>query len=96
MTTLELEDGECTHIAALPASTASGLLLKNGPLRTGDLEDILCGEQNLFRVLLGNEELLDAWRNSPFFPALALLVDAGEVAWRRDPETEYVWYSLED
>lgn len=93
----EVDGGTCTHYF-LPAAVEAGKvairsLLATQPHRPGDLEDALCGEQKLLRVAFGLSDILEAWRDSPFFPALAHLINDGEVSYKVEKDGE-VWYSL--
>jgi hypothetical protein len=53
--------------------------------RPGDLEDDFAGQWSF------NQR---AWRATPFYPALALLVDHGEVVFEVDSEG-IVWYAMQ-
>lgn len=52
--------------------------------RPGDLEDDFTGQWSVFQ---------GPWRNCPFYPALAILVDAGEIVFEKDDE-DCVWYAI--
>ena len=62
----------------------------NRAVRPGDLEDFLCGSPTLLDMLLGG--FLHAWFNSPYYPALTLLVEDGEIVYEID-ENDCVWYA---
>ena len=61
-----------------------------GSRNPGDLEDDFCGEPETFEIM---SNLQGRWRKSPFYPALAHLVDRGMVQYWRD-SSGYVWYDL--
>lgn len=61
-----------------------------GAKRMGELEDDLCGEPGVAEIM---ENPLGRWRSSPFYPALARLVDKNIVHFRKDAEDD-IWYGL--
>lgn len=94
MTIEHLKDGDVTHFSSeaminLAEQMIVQLISESGPKRPGDLEDCLCGGQNLASWL----SPLENWRNSPFYPALARLVDSDKVKYWIDNDG-IVWYGL--
>lgn len=89
MTTLQLKDGPCSHNhSERMVSLAKKWLLEyfgDGVARKpGEIEDDLAGQWSLTLV---------PWRHTPFFPAMALLIDEGAMTYERDGDGA-VWYAL--
>ena len=61
-----------------------------GPRRPGEMEDDFAGEPSLPEVLCNSG---CRWRSTPFFPALARLIDKGFLVFERDVEGD-VWYGV--
>lgn len=89
MKTLTLKEGNATHnhsdrMVALATKWLAEYFADGVARRPGDLEDDFAGR---WSVSLG------PWTKTPFYPALALLVDRGEVVYERDKE-QNVWYAI--
>lgn len=90
MRTETLKYGKVTHpysdqMVLLAMEELRTHFVNSGEQRPGDLEDALAG---------GMKDLgLGAWRSTPYFPALARMVDAGTVSYRED-ENGVIWYRL--
>lgn len=89
MNTLHLKDGTCFHNhSERMVNLAKKWLLEyfsdGVARRPGDMEDDLAGQCSL---------TLLPWRHTPFFPALALLIDEGAMTYERD-DAGIVWYAI--
>ena len=94
MKTEKFKDGPVTYAQSKAMVTLAEkwlleYLVEFGPKRPGDMEDDFCGEPGLGEMLRG---IQGRWRASPFYPALARLVDKGQVGWARNAEG-VVWYA---
>lgn len=58
--------------------------------RPGDLEDDFSGEPSTHEMLM---KLHGRWRDTPFFPALARLIDKGKIVWEQASDG-IVWYAI--
>lgn len=94
MKTERFKDGNVTHshsdaMVALAEKWLLEYLTAFGPKMPGDMEDDLCGEVGLGEMLANPQ---GRWRKTPFYPALARLVEKGAVRWYS--EAGYIRYSL--
>lgn len=88
MKTIKTGTEQCTHnysdaMVALAMLELREYFADNKPRRPGDLEDDFTGQWSFSG---------EHWRDTPFFPALAVLVNAGEIVFETDNEG-IVWYS---
>jgi hypothetical protein len=95
MTTEHLKDGPVTYSQTDAMVTLAEKWLHEyfaafGPKRPGDLEDDFCGEPGMLEMM---DSLQGRWRNSPFYPALARLIDKGVVRWWQADDGD-IWYAL--
>ncbi len=95
MTTLKLRDGPVTHYHSQQmVDLCEKWLLEyfsdRQPRKPGDLEDDFCGEPSVMEMFI---DLQGRWRATPFYPALALLIDKGLIVYWQD-EDDTVWYEL--
>lgn len=95
MRTEKLKDGSVTHCHSDTIVDAAEVdlldyLATHGEQRPGELEDRFCGRPTSSEIL---RDMLGRWRGSPYYPALARLVDRGVVSYRRD-ETGDIWYGI--
>ncbi len=95
MTTEQLKDGAVTYqqserMVALAEKWLLEYFSDGVPRRPGELEDDFAGEPSTLEML---EQLQGRWRNTPFFPALARLVDKGSIA-HEQAENGDVWYAI--
>ena len=86
MKTERFKAGNVTHqhsdaMVALAEKWLVEYLTFFGTQRPGDMEDNFCGEPSMGE-LMSNPQ--GRWRQSPFYPALARLVDRGEVRYWSD------------
>ena len=89
MNTLQFKDGTCSHNhSERMVNLAKKWLLEyfgDGVARMpSEMEDDLAGQWSMNFV---------PWRNTPFFPALALLIDEGLMAYEKDDEDNF-WYAI--
>lgn len=90
MPTIQLKDSHCVshnhseRMVALATKWLREYFSDRMARRPGDLEDDLAGQWSLD---------LAPWRSTPFYPALAVLVDAGEIVFETD-DTGDVWYAV--
>lgn len=61
----------------------------NIPRRSGELEDDFAGEPSLYDQITSP---LGRWFSTPFFPALARLVDKGLIVYKKD-DNNHIWYA---
>jgi len=54
------------------------------------MEDDFCGQPGMFEMM---SNIQGRWRKSPFYPALAHLVDTGMVHYWQDNEKD-IWYVI--
>lgn len=95
--TEHLKDGPVTYwhsdaMVTLAEKWLFEYLCAFGPKRPGDMEDDFCGEPGILEMM---SNLQGRWRSSPFFPALARLVDKGLVHYSADVDGIF-WYSPKD
>ena len=95
MATEHLKDGPVTYAQTSAMVTlAEKWLLEYfaafGQKRPGDLEDDFCGKPSALEM---TENPQGRWRDSPFCPALARLVDRGAVHWWKADNGDF-WYAL--
>lgn len=96
MTTIEhMKEGRVTHshteaMVTLAEKWLLEYFAAAGPRQPGELEDDFCGEPPLLEMLMNTQ---GRWRSSPFYPALARLVDKGKLRWWKDGDG-IIWYSL--
>jgi hypothetical protein len=81
MTTEHLKDGPVTYsqtdvMVSLAEKWLHEYFAAFGPKRPGDLEDDFCGEPGMLEMTYIPQ---GRWRDSPFYPALARLIDKGVV-----------------
>lgn len=90
MPTIQLKDGHCaTHnhsdrMVALATKWLREYFSDSQARRPGDLEDDFAGQWSINQ---------GPWRATPFYPALALLIDGGEIVFECDEEGT-VWYAV--
>lgn len=89
MTILQLKDGTCSHnhserMVALAKKWLLEYFSDGVARRPGEMEDDFAGQWSM---------TLGPWRHTPFFPALALLIDEGEMTFERD-DAGYLWYAI--
>lgn len=60
------------------------------PRRPGELEDDFAGEPGIGEMLM---QIQGRWRNTPFFPALARLIDKGSIVYEQADDGD-VWYAI--
>ena len=94
MPTEKFKDGAVTYeqskaMVTLAEKWLLEYLVKFGSQRPGDMEDDFCGEPGLGEMLRNSQ---GRWRSSPFYPALARLVDKGGVVWAKDAKGD-IWYT---
>lgn len=95
MKTEKLKDGEVTYQQSeRMVSLAEKWLLEyfsdGVPHGPGELEDDFAGEPTLVEMMV---ELQGRWRNTPFYPALARLVDSGKIVYEQDADGD-VCYAI--
>lgn len=89
MNILQLKDGTCSHNhSERMVNLAKKWLLEyfgDGiARRPGDMEDDFTGQWSM---------ALGPWRHTPFFPALALLIDEGAMTFEQDDAGDF-WYAI--
>jgi hypothetical protein len=88
MKTIQLKGGECSHnhsdrMVRLARKWLLEYFSDGISRQPGDLEDDFAGQWSMS---------LQPWRHTPFFPALALLVDEGCIVFEN--KDDGYWYSL--
>ena len=93
MTKEKLKEGVVTYfqsdaLITLAEKWLLEYLMSFGPKRPGDMEDDFCGKPGILEMM---SNMQGRWRASPFYQALARLIDKGKVCWWKD-EDDTVWY----
>ena len=94
MKTERFKDGNVTHphsdvMVALAENWLIEYFTTLGARRPGDMEDDFCGTPTMGEMMVNAQ---GRWRQSPFYPALARLVDKGAVRFWKDDDDDF-WYA---